>query len=184
MAELIATGAAEGLLPVEKGGFRLSDAAPGRITSVAPFAGKEKAVTAALKKAHGLAFPAPNKAAAKGAARIVWTGRGQAFLIDADPAPLEGLAALTDQTDAWAALRLEGAGADRVLARLIALDLRPAAFPAGSAARAGLNHMMAVVIRAGEGFDLMVFRSMAKTAVHEIAAAMSAVAARGEGPAA
>ncbi|MBI1219614.1 MAG: sarcosine oxidase subunit gamma [Rhodobacteraceae bacterium] len=179
MAELIATSATEGLVPVLHGPFTLTDAAPARITSVAPFNGKEKAVSAALKKALGLAFPAPNCALAKAEARIVWTGRGQAFLLDADPAPLAGLAALTDQTDAWAALRLAGPGADQVLARLIPLDLRPAVFADGAAARSALGHMMAVIWREGDGFVLLVMRSMARTAVHEIAAAMSAVAARG-----
>lgn len=179
MAELIATSATEGLLPLTRGPFTLSDAAPERITSVAPFSGKEKAVTAALKKAHGLAFPAPNRGLQKGAARILWTSRGQAFLIDADPAALAGIAALTDQTDAWATLHLEGAGADQVLARLVPVDLRPAAFGPGTVARSQLGHMMSVIARAGDGFDILVFRSMAPTAVHEIDAAMSAVAARG-----
>lgn len=178
MAELLATGAAEGLLPVSHGPFTLAEAPPARITSVAPFAGKEKAVGAALKKACKLGFPAPNAALASGEERILWTGRGQGFLIGADPAPLAGLAALTDQSDGWAVLRLSGEGADRVLARLVPVDLRPAAFGPGRVVRTGLNHMMAVIAGREEGFEIFVFRSMARTAVHEIAAAMAAVAAR------
>jgi sarcosine oxidase subunit gamma len=178
VAELIATSATEGLVPVSHGRFTLADAGLARITSVAPFNGGEPAVTAALGTALGLGFPAPNTTQASGAARIVWTGRGQAFLMNADPTGLEGLAALTDQTDAWAALRLAGAGADQVLARLVPLDLRPAVFAEGAAARSALGHMMAVIWREGDGFVILVMRSMARTAVHEIAAAMSAVAAR------
>lgn len=179
MAELIATPATEGLVPLTHGLFTLTDAGLARITSVAPFNGGEPAVTSALKKALGLGFPAPNTSQAKGEARIVWTARGQAFLVNADPAGLTGLAALTDQTDAWAALRLAGPGADQVLARLVPLDLRPAVFADGAAARSALGHMMAVIWREGDGFVILVMRSMARTAVHEIAAAMSAVAARG-----
>lgn len=178
MAELIATAATEGLVPVTHGPFSLTDAGLARITSVAPFNGEEPAVTVALTAALGLGFPAPNTSLASETARIVWTGRGQAFLLNAEPAGLAGLAALTDQTDAWAALRLEGPGADQVLARLVPLDLRPAVFAAGAAARSALGHMMAVIWREGDGFVILVMRSMARTAVHEIAAAMSAVAAR------
>lgn len=179
MAELLATSPLEGLVPLSAGPFTLSDAGVARITSVAPFAGKEKAVSAALKKAHGLAFPAPNTAISKGEARIVWTGRGQAFLIGADPAPLAGIAALTDQSDGWAVLRLDGPEAERVLARKVAVDLRPAVFGEGAAVRTALGHMMSVILRAGAGFEIFVFRSMAHTAVHEIGEAMRAVAARG-----
>lgn len=178
MAELIAISAVEGLLPVTAGPFTLSEVVPGRITSVAPFAGKEKAVTAALKKAHGLGFPAPNTVLAKGEARIVWTGHDQAFLIDADPAPLAGIAALSDQSDGWTVLRLDGPQAEQVLARRVAVDLRPAAFGEGAAVRTALGHMMVVILRAGAGFEILVFRSMARTAVQEIAEAMRAVAAR------
>ena len=178
MAELIALSATDGLLPLTHGALTLEDAAPDRITSVQPFNGQEAAVDKALKAAHGLGFPAPNRAIAKGAARILWTGRGQAFLLNADPAPLAGLAALTDQTDAWATLRLTGAGADQALARLVPVDLRPAAFGPDSAIRTGLNHMMSVITAVQNGFEVMVFRSMAKTAVHEIETAMKSLAAR------
>ncbi|MDE3079326.1 MAG: sarcosine oxidase subunit gamma [Paracoccaceae bacterium] len=179
VAELIALSASEGLLPLTHGALTLAGAAPDRITSVLPFKGKEAAVTKALKAAHGLGFPAPGRALAKGDARILWTGRGQAFLLNADPAPLAGLAALTDQTDAWATLRLTGPAADQALARLVPVDLRPAAFGAGSAIRTGLNHMMAVIARVDDGFDIMVFRSMAATAIHELETVMKSLAARG-----
>ncbi len=91
----------------------------------------------------GLAFPAPNPSARRQSARLVWTGRDQAFLMGADPAPLAAHAALTDQSDGWAGLALEGAAAVDVLARLYPLDLR--AMPVGSAARAPLNHMSSVL---------------------------------------
>ena len=128
--------------------------------------------------AMGLDFPAPNSALSQGAARIVWTGRGQAFLIDTDPAPLAGLAALTDQSDGWARLRLSGAGADQALARLVPVDLRPASFAPGAALRAPLSHMMAVLIAGPGEIEVMIFRSMLHSAWHEIETAMRALAAR------
>jgi sarcosine oxidase subunit gamma len=76
-------------------------------------------------------------------------------------------------------LGFTGANAPMVLARLIPLDLRLAAFAVGSVARTALNHMQAVILRPSEAeIQLMVFRSMARSAWHEIEAAMKTVAAR------
>ena len=180
MANLIAKTPCAGLgLPLTRGGVSLSESAPGPVTSVAPFAGQDKAVAKALKPL-GLSFPAPNTVVTGKAGRMVWTGRGQAFLLGVPaPATLNGLAALTDQTDGWACLRLQGVGVDAVLARLVPLDLRPTAFGPGAALRSLLNHMQATLIRIDGGAEVMVFRSMAATAVHELTEAMTVVAARG-----
>jgi heterotetrameric sarcosine oxidase gamma subunit len=149
-----------------------------RMTSVAPLNGQDKGVTKALKTL-GLTLPAPNRAVTKGDATLIWTGRNQAFLLGPDPAPLAGLAALTDQTDGWAAFTLHGPHATDILARLIPLDLREPAFPVGQAVRTALNHMNLILWRtAPYGFTLMVFRSMAQTAWHELEGAMQTVAAR------
>jgi heterotetrameric sarcosine oxidase gamma subunit len=123
-------------------------------------------------------MPSPNSFAEKKGARIVWTGRDQAFLIGVSPPEIEG-AALTDQTDGWSVLALSGAGAVDVLARLVPVDLRLAVCPVGSALRTGLNHMNVVILRTGDhSFEVMVFRSMARTAWHELETTMSMVAAR------
>lgn len=178
MASLIETAVLDGLLPVTRGAVRLVAAEPGRVTSVMPFPGQEAAAGRALARL-GLGWPSPGQSLAAGDAAIIWTGRGQAFLVGADAARLAGSAALTDQSDAWAVMRLEGKGAEDVLARLVALDLRPAAFPEGAVARGGLNHMMAIFRRVAEGIEIWVFRSMAATAVEELTAAITKVAARG-----
>ncbi len=168
----------EGLLPLAIGGMTLTEIAAERITSVAPFAGKDRAVGAALK-ALGLGWPKPGQSVAGKGGRILWTGRGQAFLIGADPEGLAGIAALTDQSDGWARIELSGADVEAVLARLVPLDLGAAAFPKGSVARSSLGHMMMVLHRSEDrAFEIMVFRSMAATAVHELHAAMTALAAR------
>lgn len=175
MPRLIAKSPLHGIWPASHGGLHLSEAVLDRVTSVAPFKGQEKALAKALKPL-GLAFPAPNSFAEKGAARIIWTGRDQAFLINAEP-PAEG-AALSDQSDGWACLRLEGDGADQALMRLYPLDLRLAAFPLGSAARAPLNHMASILMRSESAFEIMVFRSMAQSAWHEVETVMKRIAAR------
>ena len=90
MPDLIATPALNHA-PVERGGATLALTDPGRMTSIAPFAGQEGAVNAALA-AIGLGFPGPNAVIAGPAGSIVWTGRAQAFLIGAAPPALDGLA--------------------------------------------------------------------------------------------
>lgn len=178
MSSLIAISACDGLLPVIAGDVTLSAPEPARITSVAPFEGKDRAVGTALK-ALGLDWPAPGQAIIRDGISCLWAGRGQAFVIGADPAGLDRIAALTDQSDGWARMRLEGRGAEAVLTRLVPLDLGARAFPVGSVARSGLNHMMMVLHRSGPAtFEIMVFRSMAATAAHEIGTAMAALAAR------
>jgi sarcosine oxidase subunit gamma len=167
-----------GAAPVTAGGVTLAEVALAPMTSVAPFNGKDKAVARALK-AMGLRFPAPNTAVAQGGAEIIWTGRGQAFLIGPDPAPLAAAAALTDQTDGWAGFLLSGDGAAAVLARLVPVDC--AAMAEGASVRTMLVHMNLILTRRADGFRMMVFRSMARAAWHEIGEAMHRVAARGPG---
>ena len=164
--------------PVTRAGLTLALADPGRMTSVAPFPGQEAAVSAALAPL-GLSFPGPNESLAAGSARMLWTGRGQAFLTGAKaPAGLAAHAALTDQSDGWACLSLTGAAADQALMRLVPVDLAVAAFPVGRCIRAPLNHMNMILTRTGEGFDIFVFRSMARTAWHEIEEVMAVREAR------
>ena len=164
--------------PVTHGAATLAEWVLPRMTSVAPFAGQDKALTKALK-AMGLTFPQPNQTStSKGEGQLIWTGRDQAFLLGADAAPLAGLAALTDQSDGWCGLMLSGAGALDVLARLVPVDLRNSQFPVGRCIRTALNHMNLILWRRDEGFALLVFRSMGRTAWHELTEAMEMVAAR------
>ena len=176
MPELIAKSALEGR-SITLGGVTLAEVPVGPITSIAALPGGAKTLAKGLK-ALGLAMPAPNTFAEKQGARILWTGRDQAFLIGVDAPMLEG-AAVTDQSDGWAVLGISGVAAVDVLARLVPLDLRLGAFPVGSAVRSGLNHMNVVILRVGDyAFEVMVFRSMARTAWHELESTMGMVAAR------
>jgi sarcosine oxidase subunit gamma len=164
-----------GAAPVTVGGVTLAELPMARITSVAPFGGQDKAVAKALKSL-GLSFPAPNATVVSGDAEILWTSRNQAFLIGPDPALLQGLAALTDQSDGWAGMTLTGARASDTLARLVPVDT--AAMAPGTTARTMLTHMALILTRQADGFRLMVFRSMARSAWHEVEEAMRKVAAR------
>ncbi len=169
MADLIATAAVSGL-PLSHGDVTLSAFDPGPVSAIAPYPGRDL---------PGLPFPAPGAVLAHGGGRLVWAGREMAFLLGVPAPDLAGLAAVTDQSDGWVWLVLEGAGAAGVLARLCPLDLRPVAFAPGTAARSVLGHLPVLMIRTGpERFELAAFRSMAGTLVHELEAAMRGVAAR------
>lgn len=178
MPELIAKSALDGKR-LTLGTVTMAEVSVGPITGIALFPDGEAALAAGLKPL-GLSMPAPNKMVEKEGVRLVWTGKDQAFLIGLLPPALEG-AAVTDQSDGWAVLSLAGAGAVEVLARLLPVDLRLAAFPVGQVLRTQVNHMNAVILRLGEAaFQIMVFRSMARTAWHELEDAMHMVSARSE----
>jgi len=178
VAELLAKSPGAGLgLPLNVGAVLLEEWQPGPITALSPFAGQQGAIDAALRPL-GLAFPAPNGMQASDAGRIVWTGRQQAFLIGA-PCPAIAGAAVTDQSDGWVGLRLSGTGARDVLVRLVPLDLRDHAFGVGTAVRSLLGHMPLILMRpAPDLWEVLTYRSMARTAVHELAEAMTSIAGR------
>lgn len=181
MVELTALSACAGLLPVEIGTKRLTEVDLGHLTTIAPFTGQSGALSKRMKSAHGVEFPAPNQALEQGRIRVIWFGRDMALLCGPKPdAALATHAALTDQTDAWACVALEGAGSDDVLARLVPVDLRASSFKSGQTVRSQILHMNGCITRtAQDSVMLMVFRSMAGTLVHEVKEAMAAVAARG-----
>lgn len=180
MTRLAAMTPCADLLPLEIGGVTLTEETPGALTAIAPFRGRDDDCSAALLAAHGLALPQPNRMTASVKAQAVWFGWRMALLIG--PAPDPGLgrhAALTDLSDAWAIARLDGPGACDVLARLTPLDLRDAVFGQGHTARSELAHMAASITRVGpQAFRIIVFRSVARSFVHEMKTAMEAVAAR------
>lgn len=178
MPSLIAKSPLAGQGPVTLGALTLSEVPLDRMTALRPARGHDKALAKALKAAK-LAFPAPNRLTGTGDRIMVWTAQDQAFLIGTLPEGLASVAILTDQSDGWARLRLDGTAAGDALMRLVPLDLRLSAFAVGHAARAPLNHMQAVLMRtAPDRIEVLVFRSMARTAWHEIHAAMQALAAR------
>jgi heterotetrameric sarcosine oxidase gamma subunit len=175
VAELAAQDPLDGLgLPLAAGGSRLAALPAVRRVAVAPFAGRHAEVAAAL----GTALPAVGATAALAGGHLLWAG-DDVWLVEGVAAPdLAGLAAVVEQSDAWAGLVLEGAAARDVLARLVPLDLDPSACPAGSAARTLLRQVPLLIVVTADGFRLLVPRSFAASAVEDLARAMRGVAAR------
>ncbi len=177
VADLTVKDAFNGVLPIAATGCELRALDPGAITSVALKSGQDKTASAAMKNTLGLGFPAANRVTKKAGLCCIWTGPGQGFLLGRAPGSIKG-ASLSDQSDGWAVMQLRGDHAEAVLARLVPIDLRVRVFKPGHAARTLLYHVPLCISRIDAiSFRLMVFRSMAGTAVHELHVAMKSVAA-------
>ncbi|MEL6209749.1 MAG: hypothetical protein AAFR44_06130, partial [Pseudomonadota bacterium] len=103
----------------------------------------------------------------------------EAVEILAGDCPALSGAATVDQSDAFAALRIEGSAARDVLARLTPLDVRAGLFVEGQTARSLIGLMTGQITpMAPDAFEVMVFRSMAGTLFHEVNRAAGFVAGR------
>ncbi len=174
MAKLIALTPCAGLLPISLGKIAVTEVLPDRLMSVAPFAGQNKAVSAKLKSHVGAVLSGLNRRIGG----VTWFGHGT-WMVAGDVA-LDGLAAVTDQSDAWAVVAISGAGSEDVLARLVPIDLRATVFKKNHVAKTMLGHLSVTITRtAANTFEIMVMRSMAQTLVHDLDVAMRGVAARG-----
>lgn len=181
MDNLQAKSPCAGLLPLTIGKMSLNEEAPGALTSLAPYKGQQAALSKAMEGAHGVAYPGANDTSQGDGARSVWFGYGQALLIGpAADVELSTHAALVDQSDAWSVVRLNGPEVEAVLSRLVPVDVRLSVFPVGQTARTLVMHMSGSITRVdADTFEILVFRSMADTLVHDMKTAMEAIAARG-----
>ncbi|MDT8345179.1 MAG: hypothetical protein RQ752_12210 [Thermohalobaculum sp.] len=86
------------------------------------------------------------------------------------PALDAGVGTVLDLSHARTAIRIEGARAVDLMARLLPVDLRPAAFPDGAVASSGLHHVGVTVLARAGGFDLFVPQSFACSLFEHITA--------------
>jgi len=167
-------------LPFKQGRASLTENQPEYISAIMPHQGQETALSAVLKKVHDLSLPPAGQSSANKHLRLLWAGRGTYFLVGEKPPDraLARVASLVDQSDGWCSLSLDGEDAAEVLARLSPLDLRLKVFKPGNTARSELQHMMALYLRTRSGFEIMVMRSFAHSALHHLKEAMTSVAAQ------
>lgn len=85
-------------------------------------------------------------------------------------------AAVTDQSDAWVAVDLDGALSRAALERICPIDLAPAAFGADAVARTVMAHLGVIIRRRGPGFRLYSARSSARDFAHAIETSLRNVA--------
>ncbi|MEM9248957.1 MAG: sarcosine oxidase subunit gamma [Pseudomonadota bacterium] len=164
---------------VQRGAATLSALPLAPLFWIAPYPGQLEAVDAALRAALGLGWPQPGTCQTAQDGEIRWAGRAQAMLLAAAAPDLAQCAAVTEVWDVYARFHVGPAdAAAEVLARLVPLDLRPARFQPGQTARSLLGHISAQFSRTETGVEVMVMRSFAQTAFHEIETAMQGVSGR------
>ncbi len=177
------------------GRLRLAEAAGLDLVSLAVPNGGDAEFAEAVRRAWDLALPVPGRSLADAAGRrLVWSGPQQYFLLlpaepDGDPAArvsaqLGDSAYVTDQSDAWAILRLDGPDLREALARTCPLDLDPDVFGPDSAARTMMEHLGVFIIAlAPDAVLLLSARSSAPDFLHAVRVSaynVSEDAARGQ----
>lgn len=132
--------------------------------------GQACALRAKLRALYDLEVPTRPAIARGRDLELAWTGPEQWLAVSADRAvagrlagELEGLAAVSDQSDARAVLRLSGPKAREALAKGCPLDLHPRAFRPGDTALTAIAHVGVQLWQVDDAptFDLLVARSMA-----------------------
>ena len=145
------------------------------LATVAVRKGQDAGLKASVREAYGVALP-PNSTMVQGKdLSFIGYGPGQWLAVSptlgnetlaADLSTrLRGLASISDQSGGRAVIRLSGPHARDVLAKGLAIDLDPRAFPPGSAATSTISHM-GVQLWQGEdaqGYDIAIFRSFSES---------------------
>ena len=170
---------AQDVLPMIIGTVKATENVVHAAWLISPFNHMSDKAAKALKKASGPDWPEPNRLTRSQDSHAQWFGHSHILLRDAPPPnTLNKFAAVTNQTDAWVHVRVVGPDARAVLSRMTPLDIRAEVFPVNSTARCEIDHMAGAITCTGEdAFELMVFRSMAKTLVLHLKIAMESVAA-------
>ena len=163
------------------GGVSVSDRDGLGLASLATLKGQRATVAERLAAAYGIALPDGAIRVAVDDVAVIGTGPGKWLAVRqgaangfaADLAALlAGAAAVADQSDGYAVLRLEGPALRQVLAKGVAIDLHDLAFPVSRAAVTAIAHIGVILWRLSDGgdgnpvFEIALFRSMAGSFMH------------------
>ena len=181
MVDLYATPAAAAALPLKIGTVSIVEV-QASLFLIAPYKGKLKQAASILNIQMGLLWPVAHELilAGGGGGYVFWFDHSHIALLGVEPSTkLPRYAAVTDVSDAWCIVDISGVSVRDILARVTPLDMRPKSFKSGITQRSMIMQMHASITCLGQSrFRLMVFRSMARTLVHDLTIAMESVAAR------
>jgi heterotetrameric sarcosine oxidase gamma subunit len=125
----------------------------------------------AVSTSYQLILPTTPRVARANGLELIWSGRNQWLAASAAPdiarqlaTDLKGLAAVSDQSDARAVLRLAGPRVRETLSKGCMVDLHPSAFGAGDVAITAIAHIGVHLWQVDKAptYELAVFRSMAR----------------------
>jgi methylglutamate dehydrogenase subunit D len=174
---LVAVGNGRGVTVMDRDGLGLATLAAHR--------GRRAALAARIRDEFHVELPSgPTVAVAAdlvfaGTAPGTWLAmrdRGGNAFATALAQSTAGLAAVTDQSDGYALLRLTGPMVRAALAKLVPIDLHPREFRPGAVASTVASHMGLILWRLDDAdgaavFELAVFRSLAESFWHALAEA-------------
>jgi len=177
--KLLEKSAADGLLPIKVSNNSIVEVDDLILTSISPLKNKADKLADLLKKSHGLSLPNKGRSTGREGVRALWFGQHTLLVGPRPDGKLSKFGVVTDQSDAWVALRMNGDLIDNALMGLCPIDLRMKAFKRGYVVRTSLQHVNVTLHRIGPTtIDLYGFRSMAQTICHELKSSLTTINAR------
>jgi methylglutamate dehydrogenase subunit D len=140
------------------------------LASIIARAGKADELGARMAELYGVEAPTRPCIAQGRTFDLVWSGPEQWLAVSQERAiatrlatELDGLAAVADQSDGRAVVRLSGPKARAMLAKGCPIDLHPRAFRPGDTALTAITHIGVQLWQVDEAptYDMAVFRSLA-----------------------
>jgi heterotetrameric sarcosine oxidase gamma subunit len=169
---------------VHQPGIILSEVRDFSLVLILARRGQGPATAKAARARFGVEAPPKPQAVAGKSAALIWSGADQFYALFANAegqSPVEALrdsfagkASLSDQSDGRALIRISGASARKMLAKLSSLDFEDEIFPVGAAAATSIDHTGVNLWRGANAFDgspvfnLLVFTSFADSIWHTI----------------
>ena len=133
--------------------------------------GRAADLAAAIRSRTGLDLPTTPKRVEQGGLAVIWSGSGQWLAVAEDGRDLTrelveavgAFAAVSDQSDGLAVLRVSGPHARDALIKGVGLDLHPRAFGPGDAAATVIAHVGAQLWQLDDRptYEIAVYRSFA-----------------------
>jgi heterotetrameric sarcosine oxidase gamma subunit len=163
-------------------GLTMAELSDFELVQVMARRGQWSAVAQACAEGYGKAAPAKPQAVSAEGALLVWSGpdqflvlsrRGEGSATERARLAFAGMASLSEQSDGRSLLRISGARARDMLAKVCSLDLHPAVFPVGTAVATSIDHTSVNLWRgedsSGEAvFHLLVFATFAESLWHTL----------------
>ena len=172
--KLLEKSAAEGLLPIKVSNTSIVEVDDLILTSITPLKNKADKLADLLKKSHGLSLPNKGRSTGREGGRALWFGQHTLLVGPKPDGKLSKFGILTDQSDAWVTLRMNGDLIEDALMGLCPVDLRMKEFKRGNVVRTSLQHVNVTLHRIGPNtIDLYGFRSMAQTICHELKSSLT-----------
>lgn len=153
-----------GLIGSEGPGIRLTERALASAWLIAAWPERLAQTAAAAAKAAGVkAAPGPGRSATGAGGTLLRTEPLKWLLISAAETPRPALpeadGTVLELSHARTVIHVSGPKAPDLMARMVPLDLRPAAFPEGATTNTTLHHLGVTLLARGGGFDILVLRS-------------------------